>query len=248
MSLPRAYVVGDGKLQYIVFDKPDIVSNGVRTGGYEPELQEFSKHLIDGKEPGFILDIGANMGSYTIPLAKKFPQHTYLCFEPQRVIYYQLCGNIILNSLANTAAYPLAVSDKPGVVSIGMPDYLKEPNIGAFSLDLEVRMNQYECNTTGNTERVEMITLDGLEIPNIRLIKIDVEGMELAVLRGATKTLSNNNFPPVIFEAWTWKTWYKERRMELLDYMHSLGYNIHTYGENNVAQHPDYGPIKKWTY
>jgi FkbM family methyltransferase len=248
MSLPRAYVIGDGKIQYIVFDKPDIVTNGVRTGGYEPELQEFSKHLLDGKSPGFILDIGANIGSYTIPLAKKFPQHTYLCFEPQRVIYYQLCGNIVLNSLANTAAYPIALSDEPKVITLDMPDYLKETNVGAFSLDPEVRMNQYECHTVGQKERVEMVTLDSLGIPDIRLIKVDVEGMELAVLQGAEETLTNNNFPPVIFEAWTWKSWYRERRIKLLDYMHSLGYKIHTYGENNVAQHANYGPIRKWTY
>ena len=58
------------------------------------------------------------------------------------------------------------------------------------------------------------------------MIKIDVEGMELKVLKGAAITLEKNNYPPIIFEAWTWKPFYQARRKELYDYLNEIGYNI----------------------
>ena len=69
------------------------------------------------------------------------------------------------------------------------------------------------------------------------MIKIDVEGMELKVLKGSLDTLEKNNYPPFIFEAWTWKPFYQARRQELYDYLNELGYNIIVFGENNLAQH-----------
>ena len=87
------------------------------------------------------------------------------------MIYYQLCGNIVLNSLANTAAYPLAVSNKAGVINIDMPDYFKETNIGAFSLDPEVRMNQYECHTVGNKE-LERVFISAKKYPMTSVLQL----------------------------------------------------------------------------
>jgi hypothetical protein len=82
--------------------------------------------------------------------------------------------------------------------------------------------------------------LDFLTCDNIRLIKIDVEGHELEVLQGGFETIKRNNYPPIIFEAWTWKPWYQEKRQEVFKYLTDLGYKIQELGENNLAQHPKY--------
>jgi hypothetical protein len=110
-------------------------------------------------------------------------------------------------------------------------------NIGAFSLDDEVRQNDYECTTGGNTELISVQTLDSLEMNDIKLIKIDVEGLELAVLVGAKNTIERNGFPPILFEAWANKEWFEPRRQELFAYVESLGYEITNIGQDNVAQH-----------
>ena len=71
----------------------------------------------------------------------------------------------------------------------------------------------------------------------IIIMKIDVEGLELNVLKGSLQTLANNGYPPIIFEAWTYKKWFQQRRTELYEFIRSLGYNITVIGENNIAQH-----------
>ena len=110
-------------------------------------------------------------------------------------------------------------------------------NVGAFSLDDEVRQNDYECPSGGNTELISVIKLDTLDINDIKLIKIDVEGLELAVLVGAKNTIERNGFPPIFFEAWANKEWFEPRRQELFSYVESLGYEITNIGQDNVAQH-----------
>ena len=121
-----------------------------------------------------------------------------------------------------------------------MPDYASEGNIGAFSIDKEVRENEYECTTEGRKEPMVVFTLDSGAHKNVRLIKIDVEGHELEVIKGGIKTIKANNYPPIIFEAWTWKPWYQEKRKSLLEYLEGHGYEIQQLGENNLAQHPKY--------
>jgi FkbM family methyltransferase len=136
--------------------------------------------------------------------------------------------------------YEFALSNEDANVELAMPDYAKETNIGAFSIDAEVRKNEYECATVNTTDKIQLFPLDLLAFSNVKLIKIDVEGHELEVLKGGIETIKANNYPPIIFEAWTWKPWYQEKRKELFDYLEGLGYEIQQLGQNNLAQHPKY--------
>ena len=233
MSLPEIHLATDGDLNYALFKHPDIVTNAVRSGGYEQELQDVSARLLDGHNNGVVLDIGANLGSYTVPLAKAHPHLQFHSFEPQRIIYYQLCANVFLNRLDNVYCYQYGLSDAEWAEPLVMPDYEKESNIGAFSVDPAVREKDYEVRTEGATEFINCVKLDLLKLTNIRLIKIDVEGHELEALSGAYETLQTNNFPPIIFESWTWK--FPEKRAKLIAYLEDLGYEITNMGQNNLA-------------
>ena len=233
MSLPEIHLATDGDLNYALFKHDDIVSNHVRRGGYETELQVQSAELLAGCTDGIVLDIGANLGSYTVPVAKAHPHLTFMSFEPQRLIYLQLCTNIFLNRLDNVVPYQYALSDAEWQENLVLPDYEQETNIGAFSVDPSVRAINYEVRTEGKTEAITATLLDRFMLNNIRLIKIDVEGHELEVLRGAHHTLIENNYPPIIFESWTWK--FQDKRTELFNYLKDLGYEITEMGQNNVA-------------
>jgi FkbM family methyltransferase len=168
------------------------------------------------------------------------PQLDFHAFEPQRIVNYQLGANVIINSLDNVFISTNALSNKYDVLNPIMPDYTKETNIGAFSIDAETRSNDYECGSRGAIQEIETYPLDDFVFTNVKLIKIDVEGHELEVLQGATMTIEENNYPPIIFEAWTWKPWYQEKRKALLDHLEGLGYQIQQLGENNLAKHPKY--------
>jgi FkbM family methyltransferase len=193
-----------------------------------------------------VLDIGANLGSFTLPLAKANPHLTFHAFEPQRIVYYQLCGNTLINGLDNVYNHELALSVLSDSVTVQLPDYSLETNIGAFSIDEEVRENEYECQTADKFVSIQTEPLDDLNYINVRLLKIDVEGHELEVLEGGIETIKRNNYPPIIFEAWTWKPWYQEKRTLLFNYLKDLGYEI-TEGinSNNLAQHPKHGEMLK---
>jgi FkbM family methyltransferase len=233
MSLPEIHLATDGDLNYALFKHNDIVSNAVRSGGYEAELQELSNNLLVQHTDGIVIDIGANLGSYVIPLAKRNAHLQFEAFEPQRIVYYQLCANTFLNRLSNVHTHQFGISSTQMVQSYVLPNYAEETNIGAFSIDFDTRANNYEVKSEGFVERMRIIPLDMMQYEKVRLIKIDVEGHELSVLLGAEHTLRENNYPPIIFEAWTWK--FPEKRKALFAHLEGLGYTITEMGQNNLA-------------
>jgi FkbM family methyltransferase len=130
--------------------------------------------------PGHVaLDIGANLGAHTLALAQIVgPGGTVFAFEPQRILFQILCGNLALNEIGNVHALPLALGRAAGRTKVPALDYRGARNFGGVSLG------------GAEGEDVTVLTLDQLEVAAVRLIKIDVEGMELDVLAGAKATLA----------------------------------------------------------
>jgi FkbM family methyltransferase len=235
--LPNCELVKADGTQFLVFKGQDLISNHLKHELYENDIHQLSLKLLINEPAGVVLDIGANLGTFCVPLARKIAKHTYHAFEPQRIISYQLCANIFINSLENVYAYELALSDRDINIDAEMPDYATEGNIGAFSIDEETRKNDYECSTVNTSNKIELIPLDYMNFNNIRLIKIDVEGHELEVIKGGIETIKKNNYPPIIFEAWTWKPWFEPKRKALFEYLEGHGYEIQQLGHNNLATH-----------
>ena len=126
---------------------------------------------------------------------------------------------------------------------IDMPtiDYTKAINVGAFSLDENLqRLRGLEGGVDrSRTERLEMIALNEFDIDGrVRLLKVDVEGMELEVIRGAHDFLENHQYPPILFETWEDDA-FADGRKSLFDEIASLGYAISRLGRDNfLAQNP----------
>lgn len=238
--LPNCELVKVDGTQFLVFKGQDLISNHLKKELYENDLHQLALKLLIDEPSGTVLDIGANLGTFCVPLAQKMPKLKFYAFEPQRIVSYQLGANVIINSLDNVFINTNALSDKYDVLNPIMPDYSVEGNIGAFSIDAQVRSNDYECNSRGVIQEIVTYPLDDFIFTDVKLIKIDVEGHELEVLQGATMTIEENNYPPIIFEAWTWKPWYQEKRKALFEYLEGHGYKIQQLGENNLAQHPKY--------
>ena len=125
-----------------------------------------------------VIEAGANMGSFTVPIASKVGRNGIVyAFEPQIAIFQQLCANLALNDLVNVQAFNAGCGDQPGWMGIVRPDPAVERNYGGFAL---------ENLKGGNQTRVRIEALDeALDPPNLHLIKADVEGMETAVINGA---------------------------------------------------------------
>lgn len=228
-------IVGD-EVKFLKLSDTDLINNIMEQGFFEAHVLKSAVELLKNIPNGVILDIGANMGSFTMPLAYYNPQFQFVCFEPQRMVCYQLCGNVAINKLQNVQVLNLALGEKEDTLLVETPDYNTETNIGAFSLDEEVRKHDdYLCKTKGMQQWVEVRKLDSIALENIRLIKIDVEGMELSVLKGAVETLSRNKYPPILFEAWSHKEWFLPRKQELIDWLTNIGYEVQSGGEDHIA-------------
>jgi len=243
--IPNCELVKTDGTQFLVLKGQDLISNHLKQELYESDIHQLCLKLLINEPNGKVLDIGANLGTFCVPLARKVSKHTYHAFEPQRVIYYQLCANTFINGLDNVYTYEAGLSTESKDIELTIPDYATETNIGAFSIDEEVRKNEYECKTVGSKEKIILMALDDIGFEDVRLIKIDVEGHELEVIKGGIETIKANNYPPIIFEAWTWKPWFEPKRKALLEYLKGHGYDIQQLGHNNLAQHPKYEKTTK---
>lgn len=177
-----------------------------------------------------IFDIGANIGTYATILAKSLPSSAIYCFEPQRMIFQMLCGNFAINDYDNCYAYNLALGEQSTIVEITEPDYYAKNDFGTFSL-----INDRIADKSGRTYRVEVLTVDEFVakflIPRIDFIKIDAEGMDLMVLKGARQTLAKFS-PGLLVEHTDLRQNYLN---EIVDYLGETNYNFEVIHNNLLA-------------
>jgi len=187
--LPIEYI--DKRRKYILFKNDCGVSDMTRRGGiYEHYIFDYIKDNIKVCETN-IIDVGSNFGFHSLEFADLVGDNgKVFSFEPQRLVYYQLCSNILLNGYDNIYPYNVALGNRNGNVLIENPDYYVDNTINIGNSHLEAY-----TNTHNNS--VELKKLDDYNFDNIKIIKIDVQGYEPHVLDGATNTISKNK--PYIF-------------------------------------------------
>lgn len=146
------------------------------------------------------IDIGANVGAYTLMLAPIF-QTTY-AFEPVTHTYNIMCGNVAINELSdNTVLINAALSDSERDMVMHYHDILG--SLTHFS-DTETDILTENVKKYGYLDFqsiVHVTTLDSYDIQNVGFIKMDVEGNELKVLKGAQKTLEQSDYPVLLLES-----------------------------------------------
>jgi len=155
------------------------------------------------KDNAVILDIGANIGSHTLYWAMERNAKKVYSFEPFDMIHEILLTNVKLNYLQ---------------------DVVTTYNFGLSDEECRAKKGSVFCNNLGSTKFLKeengeavLKTLDSVDIPEkIDLIKIDVEGHEVEVLKGAVKTLEKNK-PILVIESFT-------RKAELEEIIFPLGY------------------------
>jgi FkbM family methyltransferase len=167
------------------FTTADAVGRAIyKRGDYEPALTDFlTAHLT--LRPGDVaVDVGANLGWYSVVLDRVAPPGvTIVAFEPDPVNYRLLCENLRLNGAAKVVPVNAALADAVGRARLYLyPD----KNRGRHSFLPRAGAETVDVATT---------TLDAfwasrrLAPRKLRFLKVDVEGYEYSVLRGAAAHL-----------------------------------------------------------
>jgi FkbM family methyltransferase len=200
---------------YLHADDPVITAGLIAVGEWEPgETALLGAHIRPGMT---VLDVGAHVGYYSV-LAGRLagPRGLVVAFEPNPRNYELLLANVWRNGLTNVVCFPWAVGERNGFAQL----HLAPENSG-----------DHRLYGDGTRDRVPVrtVALDALEAlrPPVDVVKIDVQGAEEAVLRGAERLLAGSpdalltiEFSPPDLSAFG----SDERR--LLDYYRSLGFGL----------------------
>lgn len=131
-----------------------------------------------------VVDCGSCMGAFILATKEFLPKSRVIGFEPYSPCWPYLDNN--LRGLKDVTVHRFALGDRPGQADIGRPD------------DAVVDIGQTSVyGRLENPERVEVRRLDDVVNEPVHIMKIDVEGAELDVLRGAERILAESQ--PLLF-------------------------------------------------
>ena len=158
------------------------------TGFHEIKELIFLNHFL--KPQMVFVDIGANLGEYTLFAAKRLTQGRVLAFEPLPTMQQILSKNISQNKLSNVEICNYGLSDKPDTLTIYE---VKDRHEGLATFFPGGRESALE-----HTAFLKVLDheLPKLGVSRLDFIKLDIEGSELFALNGAEKTIEK--FRPVV--------------------------------------------------
>jgi FkbM family methyltransferase len=160
----------------------------------DEEVQKILLIVASLPDGAVFVDAGANIGLVSLPVAQALAPRggTVLAFEAQRLMAYALGGAAALNDLINLHVFHKGLGAQAQVQMTGMLDYGAPQDFGTYSL-LEQGGER--------RERLEIVTVDSLGLPRLDFLKIDVEGMEVDVIKGAEAAIARHR-PWLWVEHW----------------------------------------------
>lgn len=243
MTLPNLEKIDTPNGSFLTFPTDMVIPRALRKeGGFESHLAVIATEmhrLHPGRRPGLLVDVGANIGTFCVPVARA-TGCSVIAFEAQRIISQILGANLVINGVEHgwVRNVVLGAPGHPAFMQLPMVDYSQQGNFGAYAVDRTLFGSQSlsRMRIQELTEAVAVCTLDDCGLENVFLVKLDVEGFELDVLKGAVRTLERNRFPPLVFETWR-DDWWREKREALISFVTQLGYDVTIINENYFAQH-----------
>jgi FkbM family methyltransferase len=178
-------------------------------GEYSEGELDLLRHWFGPGDVG--VEVGANLGAHTVPLARiAGPQGAVLALEPQRLMFQTLCANLALNNLPNVVCFQEASGAQTGTLIVPLLDPTIANNFGGLAL-----------GSFQKGQQVRVTPLDAYALPKCQLLKVDVEGMEEDVLRGAADTIARCQ--PTLYV----ENDRQDKAQSLVRYIASLGYRMY---------------------
>jgi FkbM family methyltransferase len=163
---------------------------------HEEWMQQVLEKLVKIKKGAFI-DVGVNVGQTLLKIKSIDPGIRYYGFEPNPTCVYYLDQLIEMNGIRNAVIFPVAIAEKAGIAELNF--YYDSDTDSAASMikdfrpSAEVRKKVYiPCFSVKEMEQY-------IDVAAVSIIKIDVEGAEMEVLKGLNQFLETAR-PFVIME------------------------------------------------
>ena len=202
--------------------------NGYKSFEYSEIFENLSKNA------NCFLDIGANIGYYSLLAAKSNPTIKVFAFEPALGPKYYLNKNISINNLQNNIkALDYALSDKEGIIDFYEVENLKYKNL-TYNLSGEHNTGTKKTSRNFKKSKVEAKTLKSFfneqNFKKVDLIKIDTEGTEAEILKSSITELKLHQ-PIIICE-----TLFNTTENELDDFFSLLDYVFYNHTNKGLVK------------
>lgn len=220
------------KQKYVHYINDDLAKS-LLSNGWEPHVYNIIKSII--KSTDTFIDIGSNIGYHTIRVAQLLSEGKVISIEPCKPIVDLLNHNIKINNLKNV------MSVMTGLFSTNKSLYYKDFDRTTTNFG-DIKMTP---NESSNCIRVECVDLDYLidGQSNVNIIKIDVSGNEVDVIKGGIKTIMK--YRPYIIVPFESKMFKNNSCLGLKHLISTLGYSIIEIHSDYPCDHLCYPSEKK---
>lgn len=221
MTLNRPIAVSFNGISVLL--APHGATAGDIWAGVRCETHEVS-FILSALEPGMIFfDVGANAGLFAISAAKKIGGKGIFAFEPCSSTCDLLKRNLLLNRIAGVNVVQRALGDSVG-------DGVMQINSrGKDALNTLGQATHPDSQVVGR-EDVSITTADVLMkehgIPRVDVMKVDIEGAELMMFRGAQRLLERPDAPLILYESGFLTRGFGYHPVEILWFLDSCGYTF----------------------
>jgi len=197
---------------FLIKSKIILRGNEIDWGSLVEIYEDDIYHMNTLKEGMNVVDIGAYIGAYTVLVAEKVGKNgKVIAIEPEPQNYEQLLKNIKLNNFHNVTPIKIALTDHEGFEKIYLHSLL-----GCHSLIFQENKDSYLNIPVKRLDKL----LEELNLKRVDIIKIDTEGAEIPILKGAEKTLKANPNIKIIVASYH----YPSEIEEVWNFLHERGF------------------------
>lgn len=182
-----------------------------------PEYWEMNFLHTKLKADSNFIDVGAGFGDYSLIAADKISKDTILAFEPSKEPFQQLLENIRLNNITNIFPYKMILGDLIG------HEYFNE--------EVTTELSHISTKKTGT--KIKCSTIDAMikmyKLNKVDFLKIDVEGAEMLVLKGAINSLKQGIIKCMIIELNSNSTNFNSSHSQAINFLERNSYKLYMY-------------------
>ena len=175
----------------------------IESSGEKWILENVVSKACQGIKSAVIFDVGANVGDYSLLIRDLLPSATIFAFEPATPVYLELVNR--LAAVSDNGLRPFNIGFSDTSKEIDLYSYSADGNEASVlsSIDLRLPTQTIDVKQT-SSERIKVETIDSFceaqDIGRIDFLKLDVEGHEMAILRGARRMLGEDRISMIQFE------------------------------------------------